>query len=90
MHLEENLIAGDYGHPVRSTEEQLIRECLAKALKYLTEEQRQVILLKFMDDRNIGEVAAILGKNERAVRSLQLRALAALHRAMERERCYEP
>ncbi len=89
LSLEEDLVAGDLGHPVQATDDRLAQECLAKVLKYLTEEQRQVILLKFVEDRDLGEVAALLGKNERAVRSLQHRALNALHRAMTQERCYE-
>jgi RNA polymerase sigma-70 factor (ECF subfamily) len=90
LSLEEDLVAGDVGHPVQATDDRLAQECLAKVLKYLTEEQRQVILLKFVEDRDLVEVAALLGKNERAVRSLQHRALSALHRALTRERCYEP
>ncbi len=88
--LEEDLVAGDVGHPVKAAEDRLALECLARALKFLTDEQREVIFLKFMEDREIDEVAALLGKNERAVRSLQHRALSALHRAMTQERCYEP
>jgi RNA polymerase sigma-70 factor (ECF subfamily) len=90
LSLEEDLVAGDLGHPVKATEARLAQECLAKALRALTEEQRQLILLKFVDERDIREVAALLGKNERAIRSLQHRALSALHRAMTQERCYEP
>lgn len=89
MPLEESLIAGEGGHPAKETEDLLAQECLAKAMQQLTEEQRQVILLKFVEDREIAEVSTILGKNERAIRSLQHRALAALHRAMQKERCYE-
>ena len=87
--LEEDLIAGEINLPAQAAESHQDRDCLAKALEYLTEEQRQVIILKFVEDREIAEVAAVLGRNERAIRSLQHRALAALHRAIEKERCYE-
>ena len=63
--------------------------CLAAALRHLTEEQRQVILLKFMEDLNNNQVALMLGKTEGAVKSLQHRALRALRRAIAKERCYE-
>jgi RNA polymerase sigma-70 factor, ECF subfamily len=89
MPLEESLIAGEIGHPVKETEDHLAQDCLSKAMLELTEEQRQVILLKIVEDREIAEVSTILGRNERAIRSLQHRALAALHRAMQKERCYE-
>ena len=46
----------------------------------LTEAQAQVIVLRFQQDLNVGTVARILGRSERAVTSLQFRALAALRR----------
>jgi RNA polymerase sigma-70 factor (ECF subfamily) len=87
--LKENLIAGETHLPSKATENRQERDCLVKAMGHLTEEQRQVILLKFMEGRETAEVAEILGKNERAVRSLQHRALAALNRVIEKESCYE-
>ena len=87
--LEESLVAGETHLPSQAAERRQDQDCLTRALEYLTEEQRQVILLKFVEDREIAEVAAVLGKNERAIRSLQHRALAALSRVIEKERCYE-
>lgn len=77
------------GDPIRSVERRIQAECLAAALRHLTEEQRQVILLKFIEDYRNGQIAHILGKSEGAVKSLQHRALNALRRALEKERCYE-
>ena len=73
----------------QSAERRIAADCLAAAMKHLTEEQRQVILLKFIEDYNNGQVARILRKSEGAVKSLQHRALKALRRAIEKERCYE-
>jgi RNA polymerase sigma-70 factor (ECF subfamily) len=87
--LEEDLVDGENNHPVKAAEESLAHECLSRALNHLTEEQRQVILLRFIENRGISELVNILGKNEGAIRSLQHRALAALHRVMKKERCYE-
>ena len=87
--LEEELVEGDANHPVKATEQSLAYECLSRAMEHLTEEQRQVILLKFIESREISELVEIMGKNERAIRSLQHRALVTLHRMMEKERCYE-
>lgn len=88
--LEEGLVAGDTSQPSQEAERHQEQDCLALALEHLTEDQRQVILLKFIEDREISEVAEVLGKNERAIRSLQHRALAALNRVMQKEHCYEP
>jgi RNA polymerase sigma-70 factor (ECF subfamily) len=75
--------------PVRSVDRRIQAECLAAALGHLTEDQRQVILLKFMEDYRNGQIARILGKSEGAIKSLQHRALHALRRALEKEHCYE-
>jgi len=49
----------------------------------LTEEQAQVIVLKFAEGLSNAEVARAMGKSEGAVKSLQFRALAALRRRLE-------
>jgi RNA polymerase sigma factor (sigma-70 family) len=55
---------------------------VADALSTLTEDQRAVITLRILADVPIKDVAAILGKPETAVKSLQHRALASLARTM--------
>jgi RNA polymerase sigma-70 factor (ECF subfamily) len=62
----------------------LQRDELLKAVQVLTEEQRQVILLKFIEDKDNATIAAILRKTEGAVKSLQHRALDTLRQHMER------
>lgn len=51
-----------------------------EALALLTEEQRQVILLRFVERQRLREVAVTLNKTETAVKQLQLRAVRALAR----------
>jgi RNA polymerase sigma-70 factor, ECF subfamily len=58
------------------------RQQLEEALSTLTIEQREVILLRFHDDRSISEVAALTGRSETAIKGLQHRAVGALARAM--------
>jgi RNA polymerase sigma-70 factor, ECF subfamily len=58
------------------------RQSLDKALTALTVEQREVILLRFHDERTISEVAALTGRTETAIKGLQHRAVGALARAM--------
>lgn len=54
-----------------------------RALERLTTDQREVLLMRFVADRSLEEVAAALGKPIGAVKSLQHRALLALRRAVE-------
>jgi RNA polymerase sigma-70 factor (ECF subfamily) len=44
----------------------------------LTDDQRQVLLLKFIDEMSNEEIAKQLGKREGAIRALQMRGLKAL------------
>ncbi len=71
------------GDPVRSVENQYERERLRTALAKLTEEQSQVISLRFLEDLSIAEVAEIMEKTEGAVKALQYRAVLALRRVMQ-------
>lgn len=53
-------------------------------IERLSREQRQVLTLKFVYRFSNGEAAAILGKSEGAVKSLQHRALASLEKQLTR------
>ena len=56
------------------------RESLLDMIEDLSGEQKQVLTLKFVFNFANAEVAAILGKTEGAVKSLQHRALVALQK----------
>jgi RNA polymerase sigma-70 factor, ECF subfamily len=57
---------------------QLERERVRQALLLLTREQRQVIVLRFLEDWPHERIATVIGKTAEATRALQHRALAAL------------
>lgn len=69
--------------PLARVERSSLHEELRAALGRLTIDQQQVIILKFVEGFSNAEAARILGKTEGAVKSLQHRALNALHRLME-------
>lgn len=78
------------GHsPTHLVEKAQNHRRLVAAMEQLTEDQRQVILLKFVERRSNLETAAILDKTEGAVKALQHRALASLRRALEKDEQYE-
>ena len=56
---------------------------LAKAIAKLPDDQRQVIVLRFIEGFSHAEIANILDKSEGASRMLQNRALIALSRLLE-------
>jgi RNA polymerase sigma-70 factor (ECF subfamily) len=52
------------------------------ALAELTDEQREVITLRFFAELSPGEIAAVLGRREGAIRGTQFRGLQALRRQL--------
>ena len=58
------------------------RQSMLVMIENLSEDQQQVLTLKFVFNFSNGEVAAILGKTEGAIKSLQHRALASLQRQL--------
>jgi RNA polymerase sigma-70 factor (ECF subfamily) len=58
------------------------RQSMLEMIERLSEDQQQVLTLKFVFNFPNGDVATILGKTEGAVKSLQHRALASLQREL--------
>lgn len=56
---------------------------LLRALKHLTEEQQEAIILRFFLGKTTPEIAAIMGRKENAVFALQFRAVKALRRYID-------
>jgi RNA polymerase sigma-70 factor (ECF subfamily) len=58
---------------------------LLEAVKRLNPEQQECIVLRFLQGMSVAETAAILGKNENAVKALQYRAVKTLGRLLPQE-----
>ena len=73
--------------PVQAqTEEKMLFENLATAMeRELTEDQRNVLILRFQEDFSLKETADIIGKNVNAVKALQNRGINNLREALRRE-----
>ena len=63
----------------------LDRKSMLDLIDELSNEQQQVLTLKFVFGFSNGEAATILGKTEGAVKSLQHRALVTLHRKLDNQ-----
>jgi len=68
-------------HAVRGEEVDALRG----AVKHLTTEQQEVLVLRFVENMSSRQVANMLGKNEGAIRALQFRALGRLRKLMTSE-----
>jgi RNA polymerase sigma-70 factor (ECF subfamily) len=76
---------GSHGNPELSVERQADVDRVREAILQLRDEQRQVIILRFVEDLEYPEVAQIVGKSVAAVRVIQHRALNALRKQIWRE-----
>jgi RNA polymerase sigma-70 factor (ECF subfamily) len=61
------------------------RESMLELIENLSQEQKQVLTLKFVFNLPNAEVATILGKSEGAIKSLQHRALVSLQKQITKE-----
>lgn len=68
--------------PTQTYEHKDRERILKGALSSLTDEQQNVITLRFGQGYSLEETAALMKKNVNAIKQLQFRALAALNRAM--------
>ena len=83
--LEEDTVASG-AEPDRLVMQGLEEAHLREALESLTEDQRLVIVMRFLERQPIAEVARRLGKTDTSVKALQRRALGALSRVLGGER----
>ena len=79
----EHAPALESADPSELAGEQLSNDDLHVAIRDLTDEQQQVLILRFFQDLTANQVAAIMGKSVGAVQALQHRALGSLERALQ-------
>ena len=80
--LEEGLLSSA-AQPDEIAERTATQELIRKALQRLTVQQRQILILRFVEERTCAEIARILGRSETSVKALQRRGLASLQRLLE-------
>ncbi len=69
--------------PFHAIQARLDSERVQAALSRLTDEQADVITLRFLEGLSIAEVSTIMNKTEGAIKALQYRAVLALRRVMQ-------
>jgi len=60
-------------------------DLLSRALRELTPDQQQVIVMKFLEGLDNEHIAQSMDKREGAIRALQMRALMSLRRVLEHQ-----
>lgn len=81
--LTENQLAGE--NTLVDVEQRLTSQRLKTVLQQLSEEQRDVIILRFVEDLPIAETAAVLHRSPDSIKGLQRRALQNLRQLLEGE-----
>ena len=81
QNVEMELLPGD-SDPEKEVELKQMEQLLASAISYLPEQQRQVIVLKFIEGMDNREIEQIMGMRQGAIRVMQMRALATLRQKL--------
>lgn len=84
--LEDHLSLAGSVDPVKTAIDNISFAKAQAAIAGLPEEQRQVVILKFISDMSNSETAKVMGKTEGAIKSLQFRALENLRRLLKSEK----
>ncbi len=73
---------GPEGSPEAAVVDHITNVTLLAAVKQLNPEQRECIVLRFLNGFSVAETAQAMGKNEGAIKALQYRAVRALNRLL--------
>lgn len=82
IELDETAVSNTIG-PAERIEATLTREALLHAVQDLTDDQQQVIALRYGSELPIRDVAETMGKSEGAVKQLLARAVTRLSKTMQ-------
>ena len=78
-----NYASGQFAPTQSQIEERVMMEALISAMNTeLTEDQRHVIILRFLEDFSLKETAEIIGKEVNNIKVIQNRGIAKLRKAM--------
>lgn len=79
--LDEETLSDDK-NPEQEADNRQMQSVLSKAISDLPQQQRQIIVLKFIEGLENCEIAQVLKKSQGSIRILQMRALIALRRKL--------
>jgi len=84
LELSENVPdPGPFAAPEMRLQSSEDRRRLAEAVGRLTDEQRQVVVLRFIESCDVDQIARIMNRTRGAIHAMQHRALASLQRALK-------
>lgn len=75
-----DMLGSDY-----DPEKQSANSCFKLALRHLNDQEKSIIVHRFVEGKSVKDLVKITNKSERAIQSLQHQALKSLQIALERE-----
>ena len=75
----------DDSEPASEIEKKQLKKTVMNAMSNLSEQQKQILVLKFIEELDNQEIEQITGKSQGAIRVMQMRALAALRDSLGKE-----
>ena len=78
-------LTDEVGYTSKEIDESLKKREILEAISCLPQNQRQVIILKFIEGLDNQEIEQVTGRNQGAIRVMQMRALATLRQRLGRE-----
>jgi len=71
----------------QDSEVKTANRCFELAISHLNDQQKSIVVHRFVEGRSVKDLVKITNKSERAIQSLQHQALKSLQIALEREEC---
>ncbi len=78
----ESHTSEDFAQPQKIIEKQELKEILIKALEYLTEKEKKVIVLYYYEELTLKEISAVLEVSESRVSQLHTKALQKMRQKL--------
>jgi RNA polymerase sigma-70 factor, ECF subfamily len=69
----------------QDSESKTANDCFKLAIRHLNDQEKRIIVHRFVEGRSVKDLMKITNKSERAIQSLQHQALKSLQIALERE-----
>ena len=85
--IKEDILEDQIRKPDQQVQDNQTADCFKKALELLPESQRQLLIFRFINEFSTPKIIQLLNKSDRAVRSLQHRALRSLEKVLAEENC---
>ncbi len=71
----------------QDSEDKTANRCFELAINHLNDQQKSIVVHRFVEGRSVKDLVKITNKSERAIQSLQHKALKSLQIALKREEC---